>query len=47
MLLDTNDLPRNSITAVNNDGMNVKKYGCAPNNWWYVSKVSVNGASTI
>jgi len=40
-------LPRNGITAVNNDSMIFKKHDCAPNDWWYVSKVSVNGASTI
>jgi len=40
-------LPRNGITAVNNDCMIVKKNDCAPNDWWYVPKVSVNGASTI
>ena len=40
-------LPRNGITAVNNDSMIVKENDCAPNDWWYVSKVSVNGASTI
>ena len=40
-------LPRSSITAVNNDGMIFQKHDCTPNDWWYVSKVSVNGACTI
>jgi len=40
-------LPRHGITAVNNDGMIFKKNDCALNHWWYVSKVSVNRASTI
>jgi len=40
-------LPRNGITAVNDGSMIFKKNDCAPNDWWNVSKVSVNGASTI
>ena len=40
-------LPRNRVTAVDNDGIIFKKSDCTPNDWWYVSKVSVNGASTI
>jgi len=40
-------LPRHGITAVNNDGMIVKKNNCAPNDWWCASKVSVNGVSMI
>jgi hypothetical protein len=40
-------LPWNGITAVNNEGMIIKNNDSAPNDWGYVSKVSVNGASTI
>jgi len=40
-------LHRNGILAVNNDGMTFKQNDCAPNDCWYVSKVSVNEASTI
>ena len=40
-------LPRNGITAVTNDSMIFKKNDCAPNDWWYASNRSVNGASTI
>jgi len=35
------------ITTVNNDGMIFKKNECASNDWWFVSKVSLNGVSTI
>jgi len=37
----------NGMLAVNNDSMNFKQYDCALNDCWYVSKVSINGASTI
>jgi len=40
-------LPRNGIMAVNNHGMIVNRNDCAPNDWWYVSKVSLNAESTI
>ena len=40
-------VPRNGITAVNNDSIIFKKTECAPNDWWYVSKMSINGASMI
>jgi hypothetical protein len=40
-------LPRNGFLAVNNDGMTVMQNDCAPNNGCYISKVSVNGGSTI
>jgi len=40
-------LRRNNLLAVNNDGMTFKQHDCALNDCWYVSKVSVNRASTI
>jgi hypothetical protein len=40
-------LPSNGILAVNNDSMTFKQNDCAPNEYWYVSKVSINGASMI
>jgi len=40
-------LPRNGITAVNNDSMIGKKNDGTLKDWWYVCKVSINGASTI
>jgi hypothetical protein len=39
-------LPGNGLLAINCDGMTVMQNACAPNGCWYVSKVSVNGAST-
>jgi len=39
-------LPRNGLLAVNNDDRTFKQNDCAPNDCWYVSKVSINGAST-
>jgi len=39
--------PRNGITAVNTESITVKKNDYKPNDWWYVSKVSVNVASTF
>jgi hypothetical protein len=40
-------VPRNSIIAVNNDGMIVKKNTRTLNDWWYVTKVNINRASMI
>jgi len=40
-------IPSNGILAVKNDSINFKQNDCAPNDCWYVSKVSINGGSTI
>jgi len=40
-------LPRHGILAVNNEGMTIKQNDCTLKDCWYVSKVSVNRASTI
>jgi len=38
---------RNGMLAVNNHCMKIVQYHCTPNDCWYVSMVSVNGASRI
>ena len=40
-------IPWNVILAVKNDGKNFMQNEYAPNDFYYVSKVIVNGVSTI